>query len=134
MKQKQLAEEQRIKKESEAKQYRLLMAANLPIEPPVPKTPAAEVFLKTPHGSAGITTIRFRLPLDADQNGRISQMANFIKNGIVVRRFAGLDTLEHLFIYMESLGFSISNYRLLTTYPIRDVCFVKYPNYLSNFF
>ncbi|CAH8865489.1 unnamed protein product [Trichobilharzia szidati] len=131
----QLEEEQRIHNELKATQHRLSMAASLPQEPPAPKTPAADAFLATPHGSAGITTLRFRLPqgctvtsthtatTPATTATAVNHLTNdtSVKNGTIIRRFSGLDLLKHVFIFMESKGFSKSDYKLLTTYPRRDL-------------
>ncbi|CAH8548687.1 unnamed protein product [Schistosoma turkestanicum] len=115
-KRKQLEEEKRINDELLAEQHRLSMAASLPPEPPVPKTPAAEAFLSTPDGVDGIATLRFRLPpssqCSADSNRTQSTM---------IRRFAGSNALKYVFIFMESKGFPKSDYKLITTYPIRDL-------------
>nr|CAH8865612.1 unnamed protein product [Trichobilharzia regenti] len=128
----QLEEEQRIHNELKATQHRLSMAASLPPEPPAPKTPAADAFLATPHGSAGITTLRFRLPqgctvTSTQTTPGTTAVVNHltddtsVKNGTIIRRFSGLDLLKHVFIFMESKGFSKSDYKLLTTYPTRDL-------------
>ncbi|VDQ01579.1 unnamed protein product [Trichobilharzia regenti] len=138
----QLEEEQRIHNELKATQHRLSMAASLPPEPPAPKTPAADAFLATPHGSAGITTLRFRLPqgctvTSTQTTPGTTAVVNHltddtsVKNGTIIRRFSGLDLLKHVFIFMESKGFSKSDYKLLTTYPTRDV---SRRHYLKIFF
>lgn len=113
-KRKQLEEEKRINDEIKATQHRLFMAASLPPEPPTPKTPAAEAFLSTPNGVDGITTLRFRLPPQCSNDPNV-------KHSTMIRRFAGSDILKHVFMFMESKGYSKSDYKLFTTYPIRDV-------------
>ncbi|CAH8619965.1 unnamed protein product [Heterobilharzia americana] len=117
--QKKLEEEKRIHDELKATQHRLSMAASLPPEPPVPKTPAAEAFLSSPKGIAGITTLRFRLPQGVTD--LVDNNDSTIKNATVIRRFSGVDILKHVFSFLESKGFSISDYKLLTTYPTRDL-------------
>ncbi|KAK4468691.1 hypothetical protein MN116_007556 [Schistosoma mekongi] len=130
---KKLEEEKRLHDEMKATQHRLSMAASLPPEPPAPKTSAAEAFLSTPEGVDGITTLRFRLPQGSNVASSNSNNNDpNIKNGILVRRFAGSDTLKHVFIFIESKGFSKSDYKLLTTYPIRDLTSIDENMTLAN--
>ncbi|CAH8629739.1 unnamed protein product [Schistosoma rodhaini] len=124
-KRKQLEEEKRINDEIKATQHRLLMAASLPPEPPTPKTPAAEAFLSTPNGVDGITTLRFRLPPQCSNDPNV-------KHNTMIRRFAGSDILKHVFMFMESKGYSKSDYKLFTTYPIRDLTLMDENMTLAN--
>ncbi|CAH8597923.1 unnamed protein product [Schistosoma intercalatum] len=124
-KRKQLEEEKRINDEIKATQHRLFMAASLPPEPPTPKTPAAEAFLSTPNGVDGITTLRFRLPPQCSNDPNV-------KHSTMIRRFAGSDILKHVFMFMESKGYSKSDYKLFTTYPIRDLTLMDENMTLAN--
>ncbi|GAA50875.1 pre-rRNA processing and 40S ribosomal subunit assembly [Clonorchis sinensis] len=112
----QLLEEQRMHEKYEEEQRRLRMVATLPPEPPAPNSLAAAAFLASPKGTGGIASLRFRLPRDVplDKIGSA-------KNGLITRRFAGLDQLKHVFAFMESQGFPRVQYKLLTTYPRRDL-------------
>ncbi|CAH8585908.1 unnamed protein product [Dicrocoelium dendriticum] len=114
----QRVEEQRMRENAEAAQRRLQMAATLPSEPPDSSTPAAEAFLASLRGSAGIASLRFRLPRN---HTCPSTQVNGVVNGFLVRRFAGSDKLSAVFAFMESQGFALSEYKLLTTYPRKDL-------------
>ncbi|CAH8597953.1 unnamed protein product [Schistosoma intercalatum] len=94
-------------------------------EPPTPKTPAAEAFLSTPNGVDGITTLRFRLPPQCSNDPNV-------KHSTMIRRFAGSDILKHVFMFMESKGYSKSDYKLFTTYPIRDLTLMDENMTLAN--
>ncbi|KER20190.1 hypothetical protein T265_11208 [Opisthorchis viverrini] len=112
----QLLEEQRMHEKYEEEQRRLRMVATLPPEPPAPNSLAAAAFLASPKGTGGIASLRFRLPRDVS----LDKIAS-AKNGLITRRFAGLDQLKHVFAFMESQGFPRVQYKLLTTYPRRDL-------------
>ncbi|KAF6778341.1 hypothetical protein AHF37_02199 [Paragonimus kellicotti] len=111
--------QERFLEESEATKRRLQMAATLPPEPPAPSTLAAEAFLASPKGAGGIACLRFRLP--RDHPGSSSAKPSEAVNGFLGRRFSGLDKLKHVLAYIESQGFPKSGYKLLTTYPRRDL-------------
>lgn len=106
---------QRDQQQTEAAQRRLAAAANLPREPPAPNTAAAKAFLSRPEGAAGIASLRFRLP-------RVATVSRSDPNQTtLLRRFAGLEKLQAVLDYAESQGFPMSEYKLLTTFPRRDV-------------
>ncbi|VDP92041.1 unnamed protein product [Echinostoma caproni] len=106
---------QRDQQQTAAAQRRLAVAATLPREPPAPNTPAAQAFLARPEGAAGITSLRFRLPRTATASNSDQNQTTLL------RRFAGLDKLQTVLDYAESQGYPVSDYKLLTTYPRRDV-------------
>ncbi|THD20405.1 FAS-associated factor 1 [Fasciola hepatica] len=106
---------QRDQQQTEAAQRRLAVAASLPREPPAPNTPAAKAFLARPEGAAGITSLRFRLP----RNTTVTRPDP--NQSTLLRRFAGLDKLQTVLDYAESQGYPVSEYKLLTTFPRRDL-------------
>lgn len=107
------AEAQRIAEESErvALEKQKLAAETLP------KEPSQE--------TAGITTLRFRLPQTNPQPPALDRIPEEsrpqVVNGFIVRRFNGSDTLRDLKTFMEFLGYGVRNFKLLRTYPRVDL-------------
>uniref|UniRef100_A0A0X3P6R2 UBX domain-containing protein n=2 Tax=Schistocephalus solidus TaxID=70667 RepID=A0A0X3P6R2_SCHSO len=99
----------------------------LPKEPPEPGTAEGEAFAHSREGAAGTATLRFRLPpglslpplfdLLPEEEKRPEPPAN----GMLIRRFRGVDTLSDLKHFMESLGFTVAKFKLLTTFPRTDL-------------
>ncbi|CAL8106600.1 unnamed protein product [Calicophoron daubneyi] len=118
---KERVEAQKRSEKNKATQRRLAMAASLPSEPPAPNTPALNAFLATSRGSAGIASLRFRLPRDRTSAPSAASGSNETPNSTLARRFAGLDVLKDVFAFVESQGFPISDYKVLTSYPRRDL-------------
>uniref|UniRef100_A0A5K3EWC5 UBX domain-containing protein n=1 Tax=Mesocestoides corti TaxID=53468 RepID=A0A5K3EWC5_MESCO len=78
-----------------------------------------------PAGTPGIATIRFRLPTVMPSPPSYEHLPKTeqqpISNGMITRRFRGEDTLLDLKNFMESLGYSVNDFKLLTTFPRVDL-------------
>ncbi len=78
-----------------------------------------------PAGTPGIATIRFRLPTTLPSPPSYEHLAEAekqpVRNGMIVRRFRGDETLRDLKTFMESLGYSVNEFKLITTFPRADV-------------
>ncbi|VEL21740.1 unnamed protein product, partial [Protopolystoma xenopodis] len=65
--------------------------------------------------------------LELELEGERDRMPILQKGGLITRRFAGTNTLEDILGYIESLGFPVDDFKLLTTYPSRDVRLILFP-------
>lgn len=107
------AHEQEVAAKREARDRQVASTRALPLEPP--------------QGTPGTATIRFRLPTTAPSPPSYDHLSLEEKeqmpvlNGMITRRFKGTDCLRDLKNFMESLGYSVEDFKLLTTYPRFDV-------------
>ncbi|VDM16457.1 unnamed protein product, partial [Hydatigera taeniaeformis] len=78
-----------------------------------------------PFGAVGVTTLRFRLPTTLPSPPSYEHLPDLekqpIQNGMITRRFRARDTLRDLKNYMESLGYAVTDFKLLTTFPRVDL-------------
>lgn len=72
-----------------------------------------------------IATLRFRLPTNLPFPPAYEYVPEEdqlpIQNGMITRRFRATETLGDLKNFMESLGYLVDEYKLLTTFPRIDV-------------
>lgn len=78
-----------------------------------------------PAKAAGIATLRFRLPRNVPVPPAFEQIPEEnrpqITNDSIIRRFRGSDSLKDIKNFMEFLGYSVNDFRLLRTFPRVDV-------------
>ncbi|KAH9278501.1 FAS-associated factor 1 [Echinococcus granulosus] len=110
----QREEEARIQAEAaqrEARNRQIASGRALPPEPLV--------------GTVGVATLRFRLPTTLPSPPSYEHLSDAekqpIQNGMITRRFRARDTLRDLKNYMESLGYAVADFKLLTTFPRVDL-------------
>ncbi|KAL3320634.1 pre-rRNA processing and 40S ribosomal subunit assembly [Cichlidogyrus casuarinus] len=119
-------EQERLRAEQEAEQKALKeaqdlrerKAAQVPNQPPDPKSEEGKQFLQTNPEKRGIACLRFRLPGES----KPSQ----------TRRFVGSHSLDQLLNFVESLGYSRDMYKILTTFPRRDISNVEFGTQLAD--
>lgn len=110
----QREEEARMQAEAAQRKARIQQVVSGRALPPEP-----------PAGAMGVATLRFRLPTTLPSPPSYEHLSDRekqpIQNGMITRRFRARDTLRDLKNYMESLGYAVADFKLLTTFPRVDV-------------
>ncbi|KAL5968426.1 FAS-associated factor 1 [Taenia solium] len=110
----QREEEARMQAEEAQRKARIQQVVSGRALPPEPSADAVNV-----------ATLRFRLPTTLPSPPSYEHLPDRekqpIQNGMITRRFRARDTLRDLKNYMESLGYAVADFKLLTTFPRVDL-------------